>query len=583
MLKVQTRQIAVDSACDLPPLVMLHGWGSHSAVWQPLLAAIENSDADARRRQLILLDLPGFGVNADIVLESLEALYESLLSVLPTRCDILGWSLGGMIATAMVARFPKRFRSLVTIACNPCFVSSACWPHATDPDVLANFIEGFTLQPKKTFTRFTQLQVKGDVKAKSTLTFLRGIHEFSEVEASDRQLEAWLFNLKLLNDIDNRECLANLAELKVPMLNILGENDALVPCAIATTLMDAFPQERDSESGTRVNSTTANKTAVIEGAAHVPHVSFSETTADLIQNFHNGIEDLVNGDVYANVCNYADNNYADNNSADDPYKKDKKTVARSFSRAATEYDALAELQRIVANKMLALMPASDFQGLIGDLGCGTAYCLEHIDNADNQLIGLDIAQGMLQVSRHKLADRGISWVCGDIEQLPMKTALFDGLVSSLSMQWCDRLDALFGETYRVLKPGGWMLFTSLGPRTLNELHDAWGEVDDYVHVNHFATFDRVQEALQVAGFDILHAACEDQVMSYQRVLDLMRELKGIGAHNVNGGQNRGLTTRAKLRQLDTAYEKVRANGVLPATYDVQYYLVQKQVVRANSS
>ena len=80
----------------------------------------------------------------------------------------------------------------------------------------------------------------------------------------------------------------------------------------------------------------------------------------------------------------------------------------------------------------------------------------------------------------------------------------------------------------------------------------------------------------MAGFEIVQAKCEDQIMSYARVLDLMQELKGIGAHNVNGGQNRGLTTRAKLRQLDAAYEKVRANGLLPATYDVQYYLVRKR-------
>ena len=50
----------------------------------------------------------------------------------------------------------------------------------------------------------------------------------------------------------------------------------------------------------------------------------------------------------------------------------------------------------------------------------------------------------------------------------------------------------------------------------------------------------------------------------------MRDLKSIGAHNVAMGRARGLTTPARLRRVESAYELLREEGRLPATYEVIY-------------
>jgi malonyl-CoA O-methyltransferase len=50
----------------------------------------------------------------------------------------------------------------------------------------------------------------------------------------------------------------------------------------------------------------------------------------------------------------------------------------------------------------------------------------------------------------------------------------------------------------------------------------------------------------------------------------MRELKGIGAHNVAQARPRGLTGRKQLQAFEQAYEKFRFEGVLPASYEVVY-------------
>ena len=65
-------------------------------------------------------------------------------------------------------------------------------------------------------------------------------------------------------------------------------------------------------------------------------------------------------------------------------------------------------------------------------------------------------------------------------------------------------------------------------------------------------------------------------LEYQQLKDLTRELKGIGAHNINEGRPAGLTGRHRIKQLLAAYEGQRnERGMLPATYQVWYGVLEK--------
>ena len=167
-------------------------------------------------------------------------------------------------------------------------------------------------------------------------------------------------------------------------------------------------------------------------------------------------------------------------------------------------------------------------------------------------------------------------MCGDAEKLPFADASVDCIFSSLAIQWCEDNPALFSEIYRVLKPGGKMFFSTLGPATLAELKLAWSAVDEYVHVNRFASYDDLQEAAISAGFDALQLTEEIITLEYSQLKNLTRELKGIGAHNMNEGRPAGLTGRKRIKKLLTAYENQRnENGLLPATYQVWYGVLEK--------
>jgi malonyl-CoA O-methyltransferase len=53
-------------------------------------------------------------------------------------------------------------------------------------------------------------------------------------------------------------------------------------------------------------------------------------------------------------------------------------------------------------------------------------------------------------------------------------------------------------------------------------------------------------------------------------MSLMRELKGIGEHNVASQRNHGLTGKASLGRMLEAYEQFRNNDRYPASYEVIY-------------
>ena len=255
----------------------------------------------------------------------------------------------------------------------------------------------------------------------------------------------------------------------------------------------------------------------------------------------------------------------------------KKDVAASFSRAATVYDSAAQLQREVGEQLLTFLDRyQEAPGIVLDLGCGTGHFCAELKNhfPQAQYLGLDLAAGMVEYARSR-CDEACYWMVADAEALPLASESVDVVFSSLAVQWCYRPEHLFAELSRVLRPGGLCVFTSLGPDTLCELRNAWATVDSHQHVNTFLpTADLVAAAERVPAIEMTLQRSAFR-MEYERVRELLDELKALGAHNMNRSRPAGLTSRRSLQGMLQAYECVRANGLLPATYDVIFGVLEK--------
>jgi len=258
----------------------------------------------------------------------------------------------------------------------------------------------------------------------------------------------------------------------------------------------------------------------------------------------------------------------------DPFDIDLARVRRSFGRSARAYDAAAVLQKRVRDELLERLDVVRLEpAVVLDLGAGTGHASLALKRRyrSSQVIALDLAEGMLrEASRRQTLLRRFRRVCAQASALPLRDGSVDLVFSNLMLQWCQDPDAVFGECRRVLKPGGLLTFTTFGPDTLVELRRAWAAADSRTHVNRFIDMHDLGDALVRSGLAEPVMDVERFTLTYAEVRDLMRDLKDIGAHNANAGRPRGLTGKGTLARMTAAYEALRKDGRLPATYEVVY-------------
>ncbi|MHB0982762.1 MAG: malonyl-ACP O-methyltransferase BioC [Thiobacillus sp.] len=264
-------------------------------------------------------------------------------------------------------------------------------------------------------------------------------------------------------------------------------------------------------------------------------------------------------------------------------------VRRAFGHAAASYDAHAVLQREVCDRLLERLDYMTLQpGRVLDVGSGTGYGLAHLRSryAEAECCALDIAPAMLSATRARLPPP--TWVqrtlrrltprasplthllCADMARLPLAPNSMNLVWSSLALQWAHDLEATLKGFHQVLAPGGLLIFATFGPDTLKELRAAFTAIDDAPHVNRFVDLHDIGDMLIHAGFASPVMEMDMLTLTYADLKSLMRDLKGIGAHNAATTRRRGLFGKSAWARLEQAYESQRLEGRLPATFEVVY-------------
>ncbi|HEY2622488.1 malonyl-ACP O-methyltransferase BioC [Dyella sp. Tek66A03] len=251
---------------------------------------------------------------------------------------------------------------------------------------------------------------------------------------------------------------------------------------------------------------------------------------------------------------------------------DKRQVRRNFGRAANTYeqhDALQqEVQGLLLDRLGFYLEAPTRVLDVGaGTGRGTALLRKRYPKA--QVIAADLALPMLRTAK-----KHISWlkpfqrVCADATSLPLPDHSVDVLHSNLCFQWIDDLPALFGECVRVLKPGGLLVFSTFGPDTLKELRAAWAEADQQPHVSRFLDMHDLGDAMINAGLRDPVLDVDRYTLTYSEPRLLLKELQGLGATNADRERERHLLGKRHYQRMLAAYESLRIDGRIPATWEV---------------
>lgn len=251
----------------------------------------------------------------------------------------------------------------------------------------------------------------------------------------------------------------------------------------------------------------------------------------------------------------------------------KPNIKRSFDRAAEHYDKYAVLQKEVGLRMLERLDYFKISPQwILDLGAGTGHTSKALlKRYKSSLCALDLSFNMARACKEQS-----QWlrrpfaVCGDAEALPILDKSMDLVFSNMTLQWVQNIKQSILEIKRVARPGACILFSTLGPDTLKELRECWAGIDEYQHVNTFLDMHHLGDVMLELGFENPVMDMEHFTLTYTEASVLMRELKWIGAHTVQGNRRTSLTGKSKMKALVNAYEAYRQDGVLPATYEVIY-------------
>jgi pimeloyl-[acyl-carrier protein] methyl ester esterase len=241
----------------LRDVVFLHGWGSNAQVFRGLARARE------KRFNVHTFELPGYGDAPPCTPYTLERIADTLAAKAPTRCGVVGWSLGAQVALAWARRAPQQVEKLALIAATPCFVQRGDWPNATEKSVLRQFAQALKRDRTGVLLRFVSLQTLGDAHAAKVAHRLRNVL-FARVVPPVSVLE---HGLEILRTTDMRE---ELGAIKQPVLVLHGDHDAVTPPAAGQWLAHALPNARFH---------------AFQGAGHAPFISQPANVSRVLAEF----------------------------------------------------------------------------------------------------------------------------------------------------------------------------------------------------------------------------------------------------------------------------------------------------------
>lgn len=266
------------------------------------------------------------------------------------------------------------------------------------------------------------------------------------------------------------------------------------------------------------------------------------------------------------------------NSADSPITPPgKQRVRQAFDRAAPTYDAAADVQREVCDRLTTHWRQTGIDhepGVILDAGCGTGYGACWLSECwpRAQLVLADFAPSMLAAARSR--HPGAALVCADIEALPLAACAFDWYWSSLAWQWNDPRQCL-AEASRLLRPNGLLAVATLGDANFPELREAFAAVDEYAHVLTIPAPEQLLAACQTSAWQIRVWERKPVCRFYPDLRTLLRSVKEVGAHEVE--QRRPVPlSRSAWNAVIARYERLRESAGLPLTYDAVWLIATRR-------
>ena len=191
-------------------------------------------------------------------------------------------------------------------------------------------------------------------------------------------------------------------------------------------------------------------------------------------------------------------------------------ISTEFSKNASNYDSLNNIQNLVVEKLLSLVDTKPKHIL--DLGCGSGALCKSIDWNYEHFIGVDFAPGMLEL--HPKSQR-IESIYGNFNDKTLFDNLiaykYDYIFSASALQWAENLEEVLSNIKKLNAPIALAIFTSNTFKTLNET----ASLDSML-----SNTDDIKKSVE-KYFDVSFEVVEYK-LEFQSVRDMFRYIKRSG-------------------------------------------------------
>ena len=241
-------------------------------------------------------------------------------------------------------------------------------------------------------------------------------------------------------------------------------------------------------------------------------------------------------------------------------------VRRAFDRAASTYDAAAQVQRVTIDSLLAVLPPMQARA-IADVGCGTGLAFAGLRQRfpDAHIDCIDFAPDMLVRAP---GDANSRKTVADAANLPLADTSLDLVFSSLTYQWCD-LPAVLKEARRVLRPNGLLVFSTLLQGTFRELDLVFSGLDAYRHTLPLLSSAQVDSIVTAEHWSVQHRACIHRQTHHASLKAVLQSIRATGANEVGAQRRPGLLGKTSWQTMNQRYATLADRvGDLPLSYEV---------------
>jgi malonyl-CoA O-methyltransferase len=260
----------------------------------------------------------------------------------------------------------------------------------------------------------------------------------------------------------------------------------------------------------------------------------------------------------------------------------KQGIRRNFARRARSYDRHAGMQRRMAHGLVAVVAESlGRAGRILEIGCGTGYLTGLIRQANREarLVALDLDAALVDAARRRLGpESGVAWLVADGEA-PLRGE-YDLIIANATFQWFTRPEETLAALYRNLAQGGVLAFSTLGPKTFQELSEALTRAARSLNLPEFPPIpaqgfgdeETWSDRIYRAGFPRVRLAREMATATFPSVKEFLKALQATGATNPRPGHFSPRLLHALMAAYETRYGR---NGAIPVSYDMIWAVAEK--------